>query len=184
MWKDVPEYEGYYMVNEDGQIMSVPRCVLCKDGKTKQVKQRILKPAKYRNGYLFILLCKGGTKKQRMIHRIVMEAFYGKSQLEVNHKDGNKANNALANLEYVTHSENQLHSYRVLKRKVVTPYKGKQGFEHNKSKPIIIENVITGDLCYYGSFRVAQEAGFCRQHLARLADTDRLYKGTYKIKTL
>ena len=184
MWKDIPDFEGCYTVNEDGQIKSVPRCIIHKNGKQVWLNGCILKPAKYRNGYMFVLLCKGGKRVQRMVHRIVMEAFCGKSQLEVNHKDGNKANNALSNLEYVTHSENQLHSYRVLKRKPTTPYKGKQGFDHNKSKPIIVENVLTGDLYYFGSYRVAQEAGFCRKFIHKLIDTDKLYKGTYKFKTL
>jgi len=51
---------------------------------------------------------------QLLLHRIVMEAFIGISDLSVNHKDGDKSNNKLENLEYCTDSFNELHKYRVL----------------------------------------------------------------------
>ena len=54
-----------------------------------------------------------------MIHRLVAEAFISnpEDKREVNHKDGNRLNNCADNLEWVTRSENQIHSYKVLGRK-------------------------------------------------------------------
>ncbi len=57
-------------------------------------------------------------KKYYYLHRIIAQKFIGEiAGLEVNHKDGNRSNNHISNLELVTRSENQLHSYRVLGRK-------------------------------------------------------------------
>src|SRR5258708_9373020 len=68
------------------------------------------------SGYKFILLSKRGVELPRMIHRLVIEAFEGKipQKIEVNHKNGNKIDNRLVNLEQMTRSENMLHRVRVL----------------------------------------------------------------------
>lgn len=60
---------------------------------------------------------KEGKQKHFPVHRLVMVAFVGPVpyQHEVNHKNGQKHDNRLTNLEYMTHSENQFHKYRVLK---------------------------------------------------------------------
>jgi hypothetical protein len=64
------------------------------------------------NGYRSTRDNMSGTKVKRMVHCLVAEAFLGKSDLLVNHKDGVKINNKLENLEYVTQSENCLHARR------------------------------------------------------------------------
>jgi len=63
------------------------------------------------NGYKMVGVKVNGKKTTRKVHCLVMESFCGLSNLIVNHKDGNKSNNNLYNLEYVTYSENKLHSY-------------------------------------------------------------------------
>lgn len=67
-----------------------------------------------------ILKTKEGRKKGVFVHRLVAEAFLGKSALMVNHKDGNKNNNCLDNLEYVTASQNLIHAYETGLRKSKT----------------------------------------------------------------
>ena len=104
IWKDIKNYEGLYIVSNLGNIKSFVRY---KDGK-------ILKPQKNKKGYLQILLYKNGKPSTKKVHRLVAETFldnfYDKPQ--VNHIDGNKENNNVANLEMVTNSENQIHAYK------------------------------------------------------------------------
>ena len=79
---------------------------------------------KNRLGYIRVNLYNNGKKKRYFIHRLVAEAFLPKKQGKdfVNHKDGNKQNNHLDNLEWCNRSENQLHSYYVLKNKTGFAY--------------------------------------------------------------
>lgn len=75
------------------------------------------KPIYDKDGYLQIGLKINGRKTTRKIHRLVAEAFIPNThnKPQVNHIDGNKENNKIDNLEWVTNSENQYHKYRVLK---------------------------------------------------------------------
>lgn len=102
IWKDIPEYEGYYKVSDLGRVKRLPGAYV--------PNGRILKPQK-RNGYLSVSLSKNKKAKTHNIHRLVAKAFLGDSNLTVNHKDGNKHNNKLTNLEYCTARENCRHVF-------------------------------------------------------------------------
>jgi hypothetical protein len=96
------------------------------DGKIQNKKtKRFLKLKKCKNGYLRTWLSIDGKRFVYSIHRLVAFKFLKnyKEGLEVNHIDGNKKNNNYKNLEWVTHKENVLHSYKVLKRKSRQKYK-------------------------------------------------------------
>ena len=109
VWRDIRGYEGLYQVSNLGRVKSIPR---------ERTKGGILKPLKDTTGYLSVNLYKNGKIKRYKIHRLVANNF-----LEVNHKDGNKLNNNLSNLEYVTRSQNILHRFRTLKQKTYRKYK-------------------------------------------------------------
>lgn len=68
-------------------------------------------------GYNRVRLYSGGIGKNKLVHRLVAESFISKddNKIFINHKDGNKLNNVKCNLEWVNHSENQIHRYNVLK---------------------------------------------------------------------
>lgn len=66
-----------------------------------------------KNGYLKTNIFHNGKRYSQLVHRIVLREFTHKSSLQVNHKDGNKKNNHLTNLEYVTQSENIKHAFRL-----------------------------------------------------------------------
>ncbi len=85
------------------------------------------KPSKTKAGYLRIVIRKDNKNKYYLLHRFIMEAFYGPSNLTVNHKDGDKANNALSNLEYVTQKQNIEHAYH-------TGLKNNHGANNKSSK--------------------------------------------------
>lgn len=111
----VKDFEGYYEVSNFGNVRSLERIIRNKNGKELKVRSRILIPRKHRNGYTLVNLCKNNIIKNCTIHKIVCQSFLGDrpNLIEINHKDGNKKNNILDNLEYVTRSDNSRHAYRL-----------------------------------------------------------------------
>ena len=96
---EVVRYKEKYLVSDKGDVY--------KENKKYTIKK---KQATNKHGYKVTKI----NGKQERVHRIVMEAFHGKSDLTVDHIDGNKENNNLNNLEYVTQTE-KLKSYLWLK---------------------------------------------------------------------
>lgn len=109
-WRDVPGYEGVYQVSSTGLVK---RIKASKGATTSHV----LKPRALPKGYQFVTLCVNSHPKQFYIHRLVLSAFKGDCppNMEVNHLNGNRSDNRLENLEYVTHFENVQHTVHVLK---------------------------------------------------------------------
>ena len=109
LWRSIPGYEGLYIVSNKGRVMSLPRARV-HHGKSVMYSGKVLKLRNVPNGYLKVTLYKNGEAKQESVHRLVMLAFVGPSDLHVNHKDENKHNNNLDNLEYMTGSDNTRYS--------------------------------------------------------------------------
>lgn len=119
-YRDILGYGGKYKINEGGEIISYRRTipVILKPREVKTIK---------RGGcvyYAVVLYDGSNNTRKKYIHRLVCEAFLPtyNPKLQVNHKDGNTANNHLSNLEMVTQSENHLHSYQ--KRRKYSKYPG------------------------------------------------------------
>lgn len=105
IWKDIPGYEGYYQVSNLGRIKSLPRC---KPTDKRKTHNNIRKPRLAKNGYLRVNLSKGNSVKWFGVHRLVALTFIpNPDNLPViNHKDENKQNNRVENLEWCTHQYN------------------------------------------------------------------------------
>ena len=99
VWKPVVGYEGLYEVSDLGRVRGLR-------------KNRVLKPSLARGYHHYKLYLKGKDGKLALGHRLVMAAFVGPSNLDVNHIDNNPSNNALTNLEYCTAQQNMDHSKR------------------------------------------------------------------------
>lgn len=108
IWKDIEGYEGLYQVSNFGNVRSIPR-----KGTYKTV--HILKPGKTRKGYFQVILTKNSIGKPFRIHRLVAKAFIPNlnNLPQVNHKDGNKLNNCVDNLEWCTNEYNMKESWRL-----------------------------------------------------------------------
>ena len=105
IWKDIQGYEGYYQISNIGQVKNI---------KTNKILIGDLNNIGYRRVTLYAPI-----KKRFFIHRLVALHFCeNKDNKEVvNHIDGNKLNNNADNLEWVTHSENDKHAYKLNLRK-------------------------------------------------------------------
>lgn len=113
MWKDVKGFEGLYQISEDGRVKSLSREVKGRYGAPRRLKERELKPWEA-SGYLRVTLIKDGKEYYPSIHRMVAEAFIPKLADKdcVNHKDGDKKNNNVSNLEWCSQSENLRHAFK------------------------------------------------------------------------
>jgi len=113
IWKDIPGFEGCYQASNLGKIKSLP------GGKRKS---RILNTAnKIKNsGYHTVNLWKNGKQITKTVHKCVISAFYGIAEgLEVNHKNDNKLDNRLSNLEWTTRALNIQQNVRLQKHNKV-----------------------------------------------------------------
>ena len=104
IWKDIKNYEGVYQVSNQGNVRRI-----LSGGRTKTLKNR-------EGLYYTVSLSYNQFKKTYAVHRLVAETFLLRKpwETEVNHKDGNKHNNRVENLEWVTQQDNINHAKYVL----------------------------------------------------------------------
>lgn len=103
IWKDIEGYEGMYQISNLGRVKSLKM--------KKEHNEYLLKPFKSKNGYLRVSLSKSNKFKQPLIHRLVAIHFLDNpnNYPEVNHKDENKLNNCVDNLEWCDRKYNVLY---------------------------------------------------------------------------
>lgn len=169
-FKPHPTYQGY-TVGDKGTINGLRKDNI---GYTKS------------DGYRYAWIINHGW---RYVHRLVYETFVGDipQGMEINHKDGNKLNNALYNIELSTHQDNIKHSYDVLKRKVV---RGKDHWNYGKqltaetrakmseaklgAKHPKFKGYWTIDGIRYESLQAASDAtGICTQTIRRRCNSNK-----------
>lgn len=111
IFKDVSGYEGRYQVSNYGNVKSLPRKT---HNANKYIKEKILKPCIGNVGYKMVSLSKNGKGTLKTLHRLIAQNFIPNPDGLpcVNHIDGNKLNNYVGNLEWVTYSGNIVHAFR------------------------------------------------------------------------
>lgn len=117
IWKDIKDYENIYQVSNLGQVKRLKS--FRKNGASGYYQpEKILKQTDRGNGYLCVHLSKNGKGKIFSTHVLVATAFLEKDDTknQVNHKNGDRKNNTVDNLEWCTAQENIVHSVKVLKR--------------------------------------------------------------------
>jgi len=129
LWKDISGFENLYMVSNFGRVKSLDRLVNCSRGtKSRLWRGKILKLSlgcrrKHIEGYLQCSLSSKGKTYKVYVHKLVAETFLLERNETVNHIDGNKLNNYLSNLEWISFSENIKHAFSL---GLKVPLKGKR----------------------------------------------------------
>lgn len=167
-WRPVVGYEGYYEVSDYGNVRSLSRSIRCKDGRLYSKKGKNLRPSTTPDGYPIVQLCKNGVGKFLSVHRLVMKAFRGHSDLNVNHKNGITNDNNIENLEYVSGRMNTIHGINNGNR-----YTGVR--KHCKRWQSCIR--VKGKLLYLGSFKTAEEASLAYQK--KLSEIEEIKYGNH-----
>lgn len=119
IWTDIKDYEGIYQISNMGRV--------------KNIKYNRFLKTSITRGYQTVVLSKNNKQKSYLVHRLVMKNFYpidNMDNLQVNHKDENKLNNCLSNLEWMTRKENVNYGTGI-QRRVET-----QRLHNPRSKPI------------------------------------------------
>ena len=117
IWEEIKGYEGKYRVSNLGNVKSLWMWT----GDKYIRRDKLLRGVLNKNGYLYVSLSKNGQVKRFKVNRLVAEAFIDNPyNLPItNHKDGNKTNNCVNNLEWCTYSENLSHAYKIGLRKSI-----------------------------------------------------------------
>lgn len=141
MWKNIEGYEGWYQVSDKGEVRSLDRTVIYKDGRRRVFKGVVLRPVNSR-GYWKVNLQKNKKMNTKDIHALVAAAFIPKPSYAqcVNHKDGNKRNNNVSNLEWVTYARNNQHARETGLNKSRGEVLVKYNIEHTQIKVAMYQN--------------------------------------------
>lgn len=114
VWKDILGYETHYQVSDMGRVRGKARNAPCRGGKTRKVKEKVKKLFLNKSGYQITTLSLNSKFATFTVHQLVAMAFlpnFNKGT-EINHIDGNRANNCVTNLEVSNPSHNQFHAVR------------------------------------------------------------------------
>lgn len=147
IWKDIKNFEGYYQVSNLGNIMSTGAKRKTNGTGNYDRGKRLLKQYPNNKGYMTVHLYKYGKDHQKLVHRLVAEAFIENPfQFEkVNHKDENPSNNRVDNLEWCTQKYNM--NYGNVKNKI----------SKGNSKPIIQFSINGETIKKYSSILQAEK---------------------------
>lgn len=143
IWKDIDGYEGYYQVSNYGRVKSLPRWIAYSDGRCYFYDGVLLKQKHDHGGYCLVELTINSNLHTCKVHRLVAKAFIPNPNNfpEINHKDEDKTNNCVDNLEWCDNNYNN--HYGTRQERINNIMIDKLG------KPVIFTKIETGETFYY-----------------------------------
>lgn len=117
IWKDIPNYEGIYQASNKGRIRThANKTTYTKRHGLRKWKSRVLKfkSSDHKRGGNRVSLWKDGKHKDFLVHRLIATTFLENlidTKMTVNHKDGDRLNNYIDNLEWLSRAENIRHGF-------------------------------------------------------------------------
>lgn len=176
IWRDIAGYDKYQVSNY-GNVRSLDY------NRTGRIKE--LKPYFTHDGYLMITLCKEGKRSKKRLHRLVAEAFLENpdNKPEVNHIDGDKTNNHIFNLEYVTCKENINHAWNngLCEQIRESSRQSVKIAQESRKKSV---KCITTDMIYDSVVEAERQTGVARQNIAKCCNGERKSAGKLNGKKL
>lgn len=162
-WKWIKGYEGLYQISSIGRI--------------KLLDGHIRKPEAKSDYYPTVVLMKNSKRKTFRLHRLVCEAFVPnpENKTQVNHKDMNKNNNSVENLEWVTPYENMVHAIKNKPEMV----KAMNRYNQIERPRLIAQFSLEGDFiaCYINSVVASKATGVCSRNITQVASEDEYRPG-------
>lgn len=172
IWKDIKGYEGLYQVSSYGRVRSLDRIVVYSNGDKHFYKGRIIKPFSDKDGYLLCNLSKNTKPKTSKVHRLVAEAFIPNpnSLPQVNHRDEDKTNNHVENLEWCDGKYNKNYGTR------------NKRIGEKLSKTVLQLDTNTGRVIaeYPSAIEAARHTGFSQGNISACCMGERKTAGGYK----
>jgi len=167
IWKDIPDFEGYYQVSNLGNIKSLSRTILGKNNTPTLLKEKILKFSKSTNGYYQVILNKNSNRKIFKVHSLVAICFLnhipdGTHNVVIDHINEIKTDNRVENLRLIGHRENVARSIK----NSTSTYIGVSWSKN--AKKWISQITIDGKTKYLGLFDNEEDAN--KKYLETLKD--------------
>jgi hypothetical protein len=191
-WKYVIGYEGLYEVSTSGIVRSIDR-VIYRNGRCAFYKGRVLKTYINR-GYVYVTLSKKGIESGKKVHRLVAEAFIPNPDKfpDVNHKDENKSNNCIENLEWCTKEYNRKYGTASFRSRLKHRAKGRAIKRYDLDGNLIKIYDCTSDLnldgfdrravylCCKGKKNTYKGSVWCFANSPLIIRENKLFKKVYK----
>lgn len=180
IWKDIVGYEGLYQVSNFGRVRSLDRFVKGSHNNLKPVKGKILNPEKTQFGYLQVSLSRKNLKHKRFkVHRLVADSFIANpfNLPQINHKDEDKMNNRVDNLEWCDSFYNQ--NYGTCGER-----KHKHLINHPQMSIAVEQLTVSGEhIAFYPSMKEAgRQTGIKQGSISKVCSGERSQAGCYKWK--
>lgn len=167
LWKYIPSFEGIYQISNFGRLKSFK----------KNPNGYILKQTNKKGGYFAVVLSCFDKKRHTRIHRLVAESFIPNihNKYEVNHKDMNKQNNHVDNLEWVTKSENNIHASKLKPEKNFGMIRYNQIIHPKTILQFDFENNLIAE--FNNSKEAQDKTGVCQRNILQVAGKDEYKPG-------